>query len=167
VRQTVSRTHAVRFALMRRARHNGRMATPCTEQMAPVESQVVTEGENTGAGSASPPRRVLPKDLAAALKALDDAEIDSLLEAVTSEAKRRNRMPSDATREKVSDRAIPAAGQGRAVDTSPLTTGQLNAVRAAFKAGVKPALIARQFRISQADVRNALASEMRTRPTSP
>jgi hypothetical protein len=38
-----------------------------------------------------------------------------------------------------------------------LTTGKLNAVRAAFKAGVKPAAIARQFGISQSDVRKALA----------
>ena len=38
-----------------------------------------------------------------------------------------------------------------------LTTGKLNAVRAAFKAGVKPSAIARQFGISQSDVRKALA----------
>jgi len=133
------------------------MAAPSTEQTAEAESQVVTDGENS-----SLPRRVLPNDLGAALKALDDVEIDSLLEAVTAEAKRRDRKPLDATREKVL--ATPAANEGRAVHTTPLTTGQLNAVRAAFKAGVKPALIARQFRISQADVRNALASDMRTRP---
>src|SRR3954471_9988485 len=35
-----------------------------------------------------------------------------------------------------------------------LTTGKLNAVRAAFKAGVKPSAIARQFGISQSDVRH-------------
>jgi transposase-like protein len=40
-----------------------------------------------------------------------------------------------------------------------LTTGKLNAVRAAFKVGVKPAAIARQFGISQAEVKRALASE--------
>jgi transposase-like protein len=38
-----------------------------------------------------------------------------------------------------------------------LTTGKLNAVRAAFKAGVKPSAIARRFGISQSDVRKALA----------
>jgi hypothetical protein len=36
---------------------------------------------------------------------------------------------------------------------------KLNAVRAAFKAGVKPTQIARQFGISQADVRKALAND--------
>jgi hypothetical protein len=42
-----------------------------------------------------------------------------------------------------------------------LTTGKLNAVRAVFKAGIKPSAIARQFGISQSDVRNALATEGR------
>jgi len=42
-----------------------------------------------------------------------------------------------------------------------LTTGKLNAVRAAFKAGVKPSAIARQFGISQSDVRKALAQGAR------
>ena len=42
---------------------------------------------------ASQPRYLLPKDLAGALKRLDDTEIDSLLAAVTSEAERRGRLP--------------------------------------------------------------------------
>jgi len=41
----------------------------------------------------------------------------------------------------------------------PLTRGQLNAVRAAFKAGITPSRIARQFGTSQANVRKALASD--------
>jgi hypothetical protein len=47
--------------------------------------------------------------------------------------------------------------------TGSLTTGKLNAVRAAFKAGVRPSSIARQFGISQSDVRKALATEGRAR----
>jgi hypothetical protein len=43
--------------------------------------------------------------------------------------------------------------------TGSLTTGKLNAVRAAFKAGVRPSSIARQFGISQSDVGKALATE--------
>jgi predicted transcriptional regulator len=35
----------------------------------------------------------------------------------------------------------------------------LNAVRAAFKAGVTPSKIAKEFGISQADVRKVIASE--------
>jgi hypothetical protein len=40
-----------------------------------------------------------------------------------------------------------------------LTRGQINAVHAAFKAGVTPSRIARQFGISQANVRKVLATE--------
>jgi hypothetical protein len=40
-----------------------------------------------------------------------------------------------------------------------LAQGKLNAVRAAFKAGVTPSRISRQFGISQSDVRKALASD--------
>jgi hypothetical protein len=43
--------------------------------------------------------------------------------------------------------------------TVSLPLGQINAVRAAFKAGIKPSLIARQFGLSQSDVRKVLASD--------
>ena len=45
------------------------------------------------------------------------------------------------------------------VDAPPLPQGKLNAIRAAFKAGFTPSRIARQFRISQSDVKKALASD--------
>jgi transposase-like protein len=38
-----------------------------------------------------------------------------------------------------------------------LPQGKLNAIRAAFKAGVTPSQIARQFGVSQSDVQRALA----------
>jgi transposase-like protein len=41
----------------------------------------------------------------------------------------------------------------------PLAQGKLNAVRAAFKAGVRPSRIAREFGVSLSDVRKALASD--------
>ena len=46
--------------------------------------------------------------------------------------------------------------------TVSLTRGKINAVRAAFKAGIKPSVIARQFGISQSDVRKVLASDTTT-----
>jgi hypothetical protein len=51
------------------------------------------------------------------------------------------------------------------VDTAEvvLILGQINAVRAAFKAGITTSRIARQFGLSQSDVRKALASDERTR----
>jgi hypothetical protein len=55
----------------------------------------------------------------------------------------------------------PATEKRRHVNIAeiPLTRGQVNAVRAAFKAGVTPSRIARQFGISQSNVRKALASD--------
>jgi DNA-binding NarL/FixJ family response regulator len=106
------------------------------------------------AGSrASPPRHFLPQDLAGALKRLNNAEIDALLVAVTTEAARRGRLPPSRAKDKPTADAKPH-GPG-------LTTGKLNAVLAAFRAGVKPSAIARQFGISQSDVRKALATEGR------
>ena len=105
---------------------------------------------------AAPPRHFLPPDLAGALKRLDNAEIDALLAAFTTEAERRGRLPPSRAKEKPTADATPA---GHAAGS--LTTGKLNAVRAAFKAGVKPSAIARQFGISQSDVRKALATEDR------
>jgi hypothetical protein len=106
---------------------------------------------------ASQQRHFLPTDLAGALKRLDDVEIDELLTAVTTEAERRGRRPPSPAKEKPvaekPQRRREAADDG----AGSLTTGKLNAVRAAFKAGVKPAAIARQFGISQSDVRKALA----------
>jgi hypothetical protein len=107
---------------------------------------------------ASQQRHFLPEDLAGALKRLDDVEIDALLAAVTTEAERRGRRPPDPAKEKRVTDAKPQRRQDVAEDgVGSLTTGKLNAVRAAFHAGVKPPAIARQFGISQSDVRKALA----------
>ena len=86
----------------------------------------------------------MPKDLDGALKRLDDVELDTLLVAVNNEAQRRGRQP--ASRVKPMRQPRPVRAEHGA---DSLTTGKLNAVRAAFKAGVKPSAIARQFGISQ------------------
>ena len=111
---------------------------------------------------ASQQRHFLPKDLAGALKRLDDVEIDALLAAVTTEAECRGRRPPSPAKEKSVTDAKPQRRQEAVQDgAGSLTTGKLNAVRAAFKAGVKPSAIARQFGISQSDVRKALAQGKR------
>jgi hypothetical protein len=99
------------------------------------------------------PKHLLPKDLAGSLKRLEDHEIDTLLAAVAAEAGRRGRLPKHRTQTSPLDRRI-------AVEEQPhLTKGKLNAVRAAFRAGVKPSAIARQFGISQSDVKKALTQK--------
>jgi hypothetical protein len=104
-------------------------------------------------------RHVLPKDFASAVKHLTDGELDLLIAACLKEAKRRGRFPAsdEIVRRSSRDKSThPAKAE---LATVSLTRGQISAVRAAFKAGIKPAVIARQFRISQSDVRKALASD--------
>ena len=127
-----------------------------------AEPSAVPNGK-TGPDSLAPPQRhFLPKDLAGALKRLDDVEIDALLAAVLTEAERRGRRPPSPPKEKpVANAKLHRRQEAAEYGGGSLTTGKLNAVRAAFKAGVKPSAIARQFGISQSDVRRALAQGTR------
>ncbi len=120
-----------------------------------------------------PQRHVLPKNLRAAVKHLNDEELDLLHAAALEEMKRRGRplpgVQADSTQS--SDRPsgqpnkeLPSTGRisrRRRVEIveASLTRGQVNAVRSAFRAGITPARIARQFGISQSNVRKALASD--------
>ena len=97
------------------------------------------------------PRHILPKDLPSAIKRLRDQELDLLLAAVLVEQERRGRKPA------MSAEASPKR-RVKAVAVS-LTHAKINAVRAAFKAGVTPSRIARHFGISRSDVRNVLAHD--------
>jgi hypothetical protein len=101
--------------------------------------------------AASSPRYVLPSDLPAAIKHLNDQELEQLLVVVTAEQQRRGKNPP-------SHAKTPSR---RPVEAAPvlLTPGKLSAVRSAFKAGVRPSKIAKQFGISQSDVRKVLASD--------
>jgi hypothetical protein len=116
--------------------------------------------------SAQERRHVLPKDLPNAVKHLDDRELDLLITASLEEAKRRGRLlprvqanrTDESARKRLSrmDKSSDTRQlEGAAVS---LTRGQVNAVRAAAKAGIKPSVIARQFGISQSDVRKVLTS---------
>jgi hypothetical protein len=146
---------------------------------APPETQVIAPkvaAEPVGRPLAPP--HLLPRDLPGALARLGDREIDALLAAVTEEAKRRNRLSSSQMAKLQDTNQRPGVSQSKAAamyvlahprqpraDDEPasLTRSQVNAVRAAFKAGVKPFTIARQFGISRSDVSKALASEARER----
>jgi DNA-binding CsgD family transcriptional regulator len=115
-----------------------------------------------------PQRHVLPKNLRTTVKHLNDEELDLLHAATLEEIRRRGRLqqnvgtdsaqtPRHAKRSPIKDKI----SQRRRVDIAEttLTLGQINAVRAAFRAGITPARIARQFGISQSNVRKALATD--------
>jgi hypothetical protein len=91
-------------------------------------------------------RHVLPKCLPAAIKQADDQELDGLQAAAVAEQKQRGRKPTESV-----DPADKPRMEAAAVHL-------MSAVRAAFKAGIKPSQIARQFGLSQSDVRKSLAS---------
>ena len=115
----------------------------------------------------APERHVLPKNLRKAVKHLNDEELDLLHAATLEEMKRRGRLPSsvgaDSEQSYRPALNLPKSrfSKRRPLDIAevPLTRGQVNAVRSAFKAGITPARIARQFGISQSNVRKALATD--------
>ena len=115
-------------------------------------------------------RHVLPKNLRHAITQLSDGELDELFEAAFNEAKRRGRLPQSVRTDETPSALRPSelttkrlapTGKRRQVDIAevPLTRGQVNAIRASFKAGITPSRIARQFGVSQSDVRRALATD--------
>ena len=118
-------------------------------ETAPRAPNPPPSSHNIDVAAASLRRHVLPKDLPTAIKQLDDQELDRLLAAVVAEQERRGRNPAESVEPRDKPRIEAASVH--------LTPGKLNAVRAAFKAGVKPSQIARQFGLSQADMRQALA----------
>jgi len=127
---------------------------------------------SAGTVAGRPSRRaVLPKDLPRAIRFLEDRELDWLLRVATQEAKRRGRpLPmteasptntSAASSEPTPRQPQPPGRPTRQRQIRPaaasLSRGQVNAVRASFKAGVTPSRIARQFGLSQSDVHKALS----------
>ncbi len=115
-------------------------------------------------------RYVLPKNLRNAVKHLSDGELDLMHAATLEEIKRRGRTPQSLGTDLQSLRhrfgrpdfmkkQSSPTKKRRKVDIAEvsLTQGQVNLVRSAFKAGITPSRIARQFGISQSNVRKALA----------
>ena len=97
--------------------------------------------ENPGAGSGGQVRRRRRRRWSEAQK-----------RQIVAETARRGKRPAAGFR-------IGEAGTGRAggkVKPLPATSGQAKLVRAAFAAGVKPAVIARQLRVSRAQVQQVL-----------
>jgi hypothetical protein len=101
-------------------------------------------------GEAQSSRYVLPRDLDAAIKHLDDRELERLILAALQERDRR-KLP------------VPEKSERTEIAPAALPQGKLNAIRAAFKAGVPPSRIAKQFGVSRSDVQTTLAGYSKTR----
>jgi hypothetical protein len=101
-------------------------------------------------GEAQSSRHILPRDLDAAIKHLDDRELERLILAALQERDRR-KLP------------VPEKSERTEIAPAALPQGKLNAIRAAFKAGVPPSRIAKQFGVSRSDVQTTLAVYSKTR----
>lgn len=112
-------------------------------------------------------RHVLPNDLPNAVRQLDDRELDQLITVSLEEAKRRGKLLPNTPNLALGQQLSKMANQRQRVEVAPvsLTRGQVNAIRAAAKAGIKPSVIARQFGIAQSDVRKVMASDTPGRGT--
>jgi hypothetical protein len=120
---------------------------PSSSSVAQSSAPVRTEAD-----TATTSRYVLPQDLDTAIKQLTDRDLDRLATAALEERARRK------------THSVSKEGQSKRLseaDAIPLPQGKLNAVRAAFKAGVTPARIAREFGISRSDVQRASAGQAR------
>jgi len=114
------------------------------------------------------PQIILPKDLPAAIARLPEDELKTLARAVNEELERRNlRTPSELisgqgtnpARTPVATSKKPSRPASREANAQPLTQSRVNAIRAAFKAGVKSSTIARQFGVSRSAIQDALTEK--------
>lgn len=93
---------------------------------------------------------LLPADLPKALTWLSDGELETLLIAVGHEQRRRS-LPAD-------KRSSSIRVASKAATEPRPRIGQINAIRAALKASIKPAKIAKQFGVTMAVVAEVAAS---------
>ena len=112
----------------------------------------------TGVAGRQQPGIALPADLGRSLRLLDDDQLDRLAKAVVEEARRRGH---DAAGEPSVSEPKPAkpgsarptrARPARAGSAASITPGQERLILAALEAGLKPAAIAREFRLARATV---------------
>ena len=115
------------------------------------------------------PGLALPADLGRSLRLLDDDALDRLLEAAIGEARRRGRaVPQGSPGEsRQAEPPGPTKGSPKTARTpdrgGAVTPGQERLILAAWEAGLKPAAIAREFRLSRAAVQHVITATQRGR----
>jgi hypothetical protein len=142
-------------------------ATPELFTTAP-ESEPTTRRSTVSAEALIERRYILPKDIGTSLLYLSEDELNRLARTVNEELARRNLLvvpkPSTGPETKpkrpvvLADKNIgkrPTSG----TDAPPLTQSRINAIRAAFKAGVRPSTIARQFGVSRSAIQQTLSNK--------
>ena len=102
----------------------------------------------------------LPSDLAAALRYLEERELQRLQAAVEAEIGRRKRGTSTGKTNKPSVPTASRSGSSsiEAAKIAEIPEGKANLVRASFDAGMKPPTIARTFGVSVSLVNRIIRS---------
>jgi hypothetical protein len=118
----------------------------------------------------TPPRIVLPKNIAQTLKYLHDFDLESLRAAVENELRRRRANKGTETELPETEAApvqVPRARRGAtpAVEQgcSALPLGKASLIRASAQSGMKPQAIARSLRMPLAEVNRVLQSEAKSK----
>lgn len=140
---------------------------PMGEERRPASTE--TSGAPGADRPAAAPRIALPTDLERSLQLLDDAQLHRLARAASAEVRRRGHDASDSPptdqplRPAKSAAVKPAGPKSDAPDSATVTPGQERLILAASEAGLRPAAIAREVRLSQTIVRQVIAAARRNR----
>ena len=112
------------------------------------------------------PGLALPADLDRSLRLLDDGQLDRLAKAVAEEARRRGRgLPGGpSASERTTETPASARARPAVAGAASVTPGQERLILAALEAGLRPAAIAREFRLARATVQQVAAAARRDRP---
>lgn len=122
--------------------------------------------ESASSRNGADARRIrLPSDLSASLKYVDDDELERLREAISSEINRRNRSLPQTKPAALSSSPDHRSVDGHKKEREPreMPVGRASLIEASFRAGLKPAAIARSLRISQSLVRDVLSSAQKAK----
>ena len=106
------------------------------------------------------PRIALPNDVSTSLRYLGDEELQRLLVAVSKEISRRSQgaTTSDSGKTAKTAESQSVAPRNQVRDVQEIPEGKANLIRASFGAGLKPAAIARMFRVSPSLVKRITSS---------
>src|SRR5436190_8306881 len=121
-------------------------------------------------GPTDVPKIALPTNLAQTLQFLSDDDLETLRVSVEIEIARRLSTSAGPITSKVSavQPALPARNsrsrQGTRDSVTSVPAGKISLIRASYRAGMKPAAIARNLRVSISVVNEALSAEAKTRP---
>src|SRR5664280_3676696 len=121
---------------------NGSNPSPIKPDLFSTAKQA-SDPASPSASEPKPPSYALPTNLPSALRHLDDDQLDRLFAAVIGELKQSGK--------KLPKSDEPSGKPAIKEVAPPLAQGKLNAIRAAFKAGVRPSRICLLYTSDAAD----------------